>query len=504
MAGTRTADLRFGAPVGALVSRILHVCGEVLPMRLRSVLPLAASVVLLAPLAASAGAAKAPAFPEEAGTQGTPAAGTGVDLTPVSNWSYRGGTDLEFATIKGRDYAVAPSETVSGGVGGLRLFDLTANPAKPPLVGWLPCDVTQNDVQVRGTTVFMGVDGGTAGEAGCFAQLGLEPALGVVAVDISDVRKPRAVGFVPIGLGAHNTTLHPSGNWLYVSDSELTPVLGEPAGRQLGRINVVDVRDVKKMKEVFTLPLPTGLSSHDIDFNAKGDRGYSAALTQTLILETSKPEAPSILTTILDPAINISHGADLTPDETHLYVTDEQAGAAANGVCNVGGVHVYDITNELLPVKTAFYAFSPLNSLGSTLTNEEGVLTCTAHVLDYGPTGKTFSNAGYAAGVRIVDITNRIGVPSELASFTPVDADTWSAKQYKDPTFLYANDLARGFDVYRYEEGKGAVDTRTAKQQQYGITRVGTTTFTDGAWCLDPSGALGREVFPAAAAAHHG
>ncbi len=456
-------------------------------MRLRSLLPLAAASVLLAPLVATAAPAPV-AFPEEAGTQGTPAAGSGVDLKPVSNWSYKGGTDLEFVTIKKRDYAVAPSETSSGGVGALRIFDLTANPAKPKLVGFLPCDVTQNDVQIRGTTVFMGVDGGTSGPAGCFEKLGIEPALGVLAVSLANPAKPTPVGFTPIKYGAHNTTLHPSGDYLYVSDSELTPKQGEPAGQMLGRINVVDVRNLKAMKEVFTLPLPTGLSSHDIDFNAKGDRAYSAALTETLILDTSDPAKPSIATTIVDPAVNISHGADLTPDETHLYVTDEQAGAAANGVCNVGGVHVYDLTTPV-PVKTAFYAFSPANSLTSTITGAS--LTCTAHVLDYGPTGTTFSNAGYAAGVRIIDITNRLGLPEELASFTPVDSDTWSAKQYKNPKYLYANDLNRGFDVFEYAEGSGAVDTRTPKQKQYGITRIGKTTFMDGAWCADPTGSLG-------------
>jgi DNA-binding beta-propeller fold protein YncE len=454
-------------------------------MRLRSLLPVAAAAVLIAPLAAVAAPAPA-ALPEEAGKQGTPAQGSGVDLTPVSNWSYKGGTDLEFATLKGRDYAIAPSEKVAGGVGALRIFDLTANPAKPKLVGFLECNVSQNDVQVHGTTVFMGVDYDEQ-DAECFRQAGAAPAPGVLSIDISNPRKPRAIGFIPIGLGAHNTTLHPSGKFLYVSDSELTPYEDEPTGAQLGRINVVDVSNPKKMKEVFKLGLPSGLSSHDVDFNAKGDRAYSAAITQTLILDTTDPAKPSIATTILDPAVNISHGADLSPDETHLYVTDEQAGAAANGVCNVGGVHVYDLTKPV-PVKTGFYAFSPADSLTSTLNNKN--LTCTAHVLDFGPTGKTFSNAGYAAGVRVVDIANRIGKPADLATFTPVDADTWSAKQYKNPKYLYANDLARGFDVYEYAEGKGVVDTRSAKQIQYGITRVGDTTFLNGAWCADAKGAL--------------
>jgi hypothetical protein len=453
-------------------------------MRLRSLLPPVLAAVLAVPLAAhAAGGSPGPTLPAAAGVTGPIAQGTGIDLRPVAHLAYKGGTDLEFVTIRGRDFAVVPSEKAHGGTGFLRMIDIT-NPSKPVLAGALPCNVTQNDVQVRGTTVFMGVDGGVADDV-CFEQAGVRPGLGVLAVDIADPTRPRAVGFVPIKYGAHNTSLHPSGSYLYVSDSELTPKSADAPGSQLGRINVIDVRNLKKMKEVFTLPLPTGLSSHDISFNRKGTRGYSAAITQTLILDTTDAARPSIKTTILDPAINISHGADITPDEQHILVTDEQGGAAANGVCNVGGVHVYDITNELVPVKVGYYAFNPANSL--TATTNSDVLTCTAHVLDYGPTGKTFSNAGYAAGVRIVDSSSLIGVPKELASFTAVDADTWSAKQYKSKRFLFANDLARGFDVFEYVPGLGAVDTRSATQQRFGVHRVGTTTFMDGAWCAEPT-----------------
>ena len=465
-------------------------------MRLRPALPLLLAAAVASPFAAHA--APAPSAPLT--VESELARGTGTNLKPVANIKYAGGTDLEFVTLKvagrSRDFAVVPSESTGDGKGALRMVDIT-DPRRPRLTGQLPCNVTQNDVQVlqrRGRAyVFMGVDGGVKDDR-CFSQIGTKPALGVLAVDVTDPARPRSVGFAPIRYGAHNTTLHPSGDYLYVSDSELTPKAGDAVGSQLGRINVVDIRDLRRMRETFTLPLPTGLSSHDISFNKKGTRGYSAAITQTLILDTTKAGRPAIKTTIVDPAVNISHGADITPDEKHLYVTDEQAGAAANGVCNVGGVHIYDISNEALPVKTGYYAFNPANSLTATVQNEQGVLTCTAHVLDYGPTGKTFSNAGYAAGVRIVETSTRTGVPSELASFTPVDADTWSAKQYKDPRFLFANDLSRGFDVYEYDPRLGAVDTRTAVQKQYDVRRVGRTTLFGGAWCADPRGvlALGR------------
>ena len=100
-------------------------------------------------------------------------------------------------------------------------------------------------------------------------------------------------------------------------------------------------------------------------------------------------------------------------------------------------------------MKTGFYAVNPQNSL--TATTNSNVLTYTAHVLDYGPTGKTFSNAGS----------------------------------------LYANDLHRGFDVYGYTPGGGTIDTRTAMQIRYDVRREGLTTFVNGAWCANPSGNAG-------------
>ncbi|HVE63804.1 MAG TPA: hypothetical protein VNB94_08395 [Mycobacteriales bacterium] len=422
-------------------------------MRLRAALAAVSCLIAVSPLTASAGPAAAPAS--------EPAKGVGRNLVPVANVPYKGGTDIEFATVKGRDYAIAPSEGAHGGTGALHIIDIS-KPEKPVEVGTLPCNVTQNDVQVRGTMVLMGVDGGVKSDA-CFEQIGVKPALGMLVISIANPRKPKTLGFIPIKYGVHNQTWHPGGRYVYISDSELTPKQGEPAGQMTGRINVVDLINPKAPREVFVLGLPTGISAHDVTFNAKGDRAYVAGLTESLILDTEDPARPTIQTTIVDPAVNISHGADPTPDEKYLLVTDEQAGAAANGVCNAGGVHIYDITLPI-PVKVGFYPFNPTNS--ATATTNSRVLTCTAHVLDYSPDGSTFSNAGYAAGVRIVSTKSLVGSPTELAYFTANDANTWSAKTYKNPKYLFANDLNRGLDVFRYDATAGAVDTRTPAQKR--------------------------------------
>jgi hypothetical protein len=333
----------------------------------------------------------------------------------------------------------------------------------------------------------MGIDSNPPDDA-CFQQAKAEPAQGLFVISIKNPTKPTAIGFVPVPLGVHNSTWHPGGRYVYVSDSELTPHEGEPRLAKTGRIQVIDLIDPKHPVQVSLLELPLGLSSHDVTFNKKGDRAYSAAITQTVILDTTNPATPRIISEIIDPSINISHGADPTADGRYLLVTDDQAGAAGNGVCNVGGVHIFDIRVELAPVKVGFYPFNPANSL--TATQNSGNLTCTAHVLDYSSDGTFFTNAGYAAGVRMVDATNLLGVPTELGSFTALNADTWSAKTYKKKNYLFSNDMVRGFDVFKYEPGAGVIDTRLDKS----AIRFGGTTLKAGQFCFSKDVALNQRL----------
>lgn len=409
------------------------------------------------------------------------AKGVGRDMVPVAHIAYASGTDLEFATVKGHDYAIAPSQ---GNTGGLRVINID-KPERPKVTGFLSCPVSQNDVQVRGTLVIMGIDGGAQSadsDAPCFKQIGEEARTGLMVISIANPAKPRAIGFLAMKHGVHNATWHPGGRYVYVSDSELTPEMSVPFG---GRIQIVDIGNPRKPREMSTfLLVGDRMSTHDITFNKKGNRAYVAALQETYILDTSAPAEPKEIARIEDASINISHGADPTPDGKYLLVTDEQAGALANGVCNVGGVHVFDIaTNEKVPVKVGFYFLDPVNSVTAT-TNSRN-LTCTAHVLDYSADGKTWTNGNYAAGVRIVSAKDLIGRPTELAYFTASDANTWAAKTYKNPRYVFANDLKRGFDVFKWVPGKGTVDTRTPGER---ITFRSATTFSQGTYCFNAVG----------------
>ena len=397
-----------------------------------------------------------------------------------------GGTDIEFATIpvkigddeqgnpvyEDREFALAGTYR-----NGLQIIDIT-NPSQPTLASIYDCVVQQGDVQVftrgdRTYATFTMDDGYSAGTtSSCFKDA---RALGVLSnatgnygtfiADITDPYDPVTVSFVPEPRGSHNATIAPGGEYMYNSNSDLL--------NPVGNIEVFDIRNFSQPTKVATLLLGSGLSSHDITFNASGTRAYSAAVTHTLVLDTTNLADPQIIARIVDPAVNIHHQSDpvtLTDEttgleRTFLVVTDEIAGAAGNQVCPGGGLHVYDITGplEAAPVKVGFWN---IPSVRSTTSGTPG--TCTSHVLRLHPEEKIMTIAWYNAGVRVVDISGLIGVSAgavetvgnvgvgmkEIGYHYFSDSKTWSAKTNKiedDGSFyLYGNDLTRGLDVYRF------------------------------------------------------
>ncbi|HEU0132361.1 MAG TPA: hypothetical protein VFQ85_15360 [Mycobacteriales bacterium] len=412
----------------------------------------------------------------------TPATGTAVpparvsassNMKPVAHLQWRGGTDLELARIKGRRYVVAGAQnnynpTTSP---GLRVVDVT-NPAKPKVTGFLPCNTSQNDIQVQGTRAFLAVDFNAKldvdGRKDCWTQLGgIAPKTGVVVVELADPAHPRAVGFLPLATGAHNTTVHPTKPILYISESES---LSPDAYTTLQPVYVVDVANPRKPRLLSTFTLGPGDSPHDITFNAKGTRAFVAAGFGgvTVILDTTKPTEPTILGRVADPAINFAHQADPTPDGKYLLVTDEFVGAEGNLSCPGGGIHVWDISNPAVPVKVGAYfipeAFATTdpgprpNVVGVGPT----VYRCTAHVMRLAPDGKTLVMGWYSQGIQVLDISGLSGVSAgangqaagtgikRLANWGVADSDTWSAK-IDDRGYVYTGDTARGMDVVKYD-----------------------------------------------------
>jgi hypothetical protein len=402
--------------------------------------------------------------------------GAGSHMSPVANLQYDGtgeaqsGSDIEFLKIGTREFALAGTLRK-----GMQIVDIT-DPTTPRLAAVYDCDISQGDIQVwrQGRRVLASytADGtfGTAGAASrCAHDLGLgSGAAGTVIVDLTRPTRPETVSFVPVPRGSHNMTIHPSGDYLYNSNSDLitstTPT-----------ITIYDVSNPESPRHVQDFPLPfvptsLGSESHDVTFNESGTRAYSAALSQTLVLDTTNPEDPEIAGEIVDPAINVSHQSDpvtLTrPDGTEreiLVVTDERAGAAGSAECPGGGLHVYDITgaNEQDPQKLGTW-FIPV------IQPQDGT-TCTSHVLRIYPEQQMLTIAWYGQGVRVLDISGlatATGSPTtvavgdgvgmrEVGHYVFPDSDTWSFKTNRiaaDGSFYgYGNDLTRGFDVYRFD-----------------------------------------------------
>jgi hypothetical protein len=394
------------------------------------------------------------------------------------------GTDIEFGKIRGHKYAFAGSY-----MNGLQIVDITI-PRKSHIAAVYDCGVTQGDVQVfrqadlpGRTFVTYTSDTEGDGTSTCYREAAAKGFSvtqedgtgknGTFIVDVTNPRKPKTVSFVEVEQGSHNQTVHPSGNFLYNSNSDLITSL-TPA------IEIYDISDPAAPKAAGELPLPTrpglGTESHDISFNKSGTRAYSAALSQGVIIDTTDPAKPSIITSFLDPSINVWHQAEqfnLTDENgekhTYLIVEDEVAGAIGTAQCPNGGVHVFDITgeNEQNPVKVGYWN---IDDVGPTADPQN---SCTAHVFDIHEKAKVMTIAYYNGGVRVVDIAGLTGISlgetsvsgtgmKELGFYRTDNADSWSAKtpwvNPENRTFhLYGNDMNRGLDIYRFNASKKPV-----------------------------------------------
>ena len=387
-----------------------------------------------------------------------------------------GGTDIEFVEIAGSEYALAGTYR-----NGLQIVDIS-EPTEAVVAAVYDCGITQGDMQVfeRAGRTYATYTSDTYGDgtSPCYqeaAALGFNVKKangsgrnGTFIVDLTDPLKPTTVSFVEVPQGSHNQTVHPSGDFLYNSNSDLITTAGTQA------IEIYDIRDFANPVLVTELSLPLrpglGTESHDITFKADGTRAYSAALSQTVIINTENPAEPSIVSSFVDPAINVEHQADpvsLTDPESgetrdFLIVEDEYAGAAGGPHCPSGGVHVYDITGDLErnPSKVGYWNIDDMR-----VTSPTG--RCTAHVFDVQEDEGIMTIAFYNGGVRVVDLAGLVGYSLgdtalvgdpmvEIAHYYFDNSDTWAAKTPKihpvtGDFYLYSNDQNRGLDIFKFE-----------------------------------------------------
>ena len=388
----------------------------------------------------------------------------------------QGGTDVEFTTIDGRDYAIAGTYR-----NGLQIIDIT-DPEAPALVTTYDCQVLQGDVQLftrqvedrLGETTTRhfatyAVEGGGSNtrDSACFSDIGMGAANGTLFIDITDPANPVSVGMAEIAGGTHNQSVHPGGEYMYNSNS----------GGCGGCIEVIDIRDLANPVEVTRIESTSlkGEDSHDITFSADGTRAYSAAIDVTMIIDTTDPAEPEVISSIVDPAVTLHHQSDPVTigDRTFVVINDELAGAAGNQVCPGGGLHVWEVTGDLEPDPQKVGAFftPEITVADGSPTGTGGLVTCTSHVFRIDEAQQKLVIGWFGAGVHVIDLSGladatvaaSAGVAAEsigtglreVGFFRFPDSDTWSAKVMRweedGSAYIFADDQTRGFDVYRYD-----------------------------------------------------
>jgi hypothetical protein len=297
------------------------------------------------------------------------------------------GTDVEFQSRMAadglHDYAFV------GTMGaGLRIFDIT-DPAHPALAGAYTDPGWQNDVQVRGDIAVIGFD--PVGGVNPSASACLQSRTATGGVDIVSLNYDPATATFQTSLldcvannpgGAHNSTLHPGGQWLAFSNPrtegsvDVVDLLGAPALRyRIVQANTLQVASVCPTGASFTCisnGRPGNWSPHDIHFSRDGSTMYVAAVgDDTVIVDVSRVLEGQVSTigvvpndfdrdgSLDDDEIEISHQSDVSADGKILVITDERGGGLNNTNCNaehagvIGGMH--------------FWALSPVSGLPGTL-----------------------------------------------------------------------------------------------------------------------------------------
>ena len=375
-----------------------------------------------------------------------------------------------------RTYSFAGSYT-----NGLHIYDVS-DPTNPELVTHYDCAISQGDVQVferkdlggRWFVTYTSDGGADNLDSACVLEAdkaGFDASgkngSGTYIIEVTNPAEPKTVAFVHYAKGSHNMTVHPSGKYLYNSNSDLVtdPTPG---------IEYTDITDITKPKElgVFDIvPLPgLGSNAHDIWFNADGSRAYVAAVTSTIILDTSDPANPSQISRIPNE-YNVSHQAETLEAEipglgkrTVLIVADEFAGATGTNQCPNGGLHVYDVSPdvEALPVRLGYFNITMAGPTDVELGR------CTAHVFQLHRSENLMLIGWYNAGFRVLNVAELAGVSfgaqgtgiKDVGFGRWAQGEAWAAKtpraSAKEPFTVYTNDTIRGFDAWQVDPSKPA------------------------------------------------
>ena len=423
------------------------------------------------------------------------------NLTHLANVCGFVGTDLEFQSRRAADGSTHDYVFVGTMGAGLRIFDIS-DPAHPVMAGRYTDPGWQNDVQVRGDTAVVSFDPFVVGPhvSECLRakqptairhggsdiiRLTFDPATATFTTALVDCYLVQTTNN-----GAHNATLHPSGEWLAIDTT------------QTG-VEVVDLRSTP-LTMVRKIPASVTGSAHDTSFSADGNTMYAASTGHgTYLVDVSRifdrdATTISVIPNTTEPGgrdnphnLTVSHQADVSSDGRVLVFTDENGGGLSNTDCNtdsngaIGGMHFWNVSTPSAPTRLGTWVYpnpglvvDPLEpALANTGRRTERA--CTIHVFRNGGNGSVGPgpiqggfdgvsslpatqavSAHYGAGVWWIDFSLAPSAADGIAESQFTDwgntrgwnvmpgAETWSAKEYKG--YIYAGDMTRGLDVFAF------------------------------------------------------
>jgi hypothetical protein len=258
---------------------------------------------------------------------------------------------------------------------------------------------------------------------------------------------------------------------------------------------------------------------HDVFFTKDSSRIYVAAINSTWIVDVGRVLSGQVTPVAVIPNetepggasnvhnVTISHQADTTADGKILIVSDERGGGLSETGCNegpggvIGGLHFFALAelkgvpqskgaSPSNPKKLGDYftpnpqmTYDPLQPLLDSTPRLERA--CTIHVFRLGGNGsvspgpiqsgfdgvatlgpRELTSAHYGAGTWHLDISGPASSTDGIAEdphttwgntlgwIVMPGADTWASKQYKG--YVYATDMVRGFDVFKFATCSGA------------------------------------------------
>ncbi len=374
------------------------------------------------------------------------------------------GTDLEFFTtdVPKRDYATGELLDAAGNPlpdgaapvmetrdfsimgsygGGAWVFDIT-DPENVQFVRNIPCNQTQNDVQIKQFgdrwVLALARDGGSNP---CVSPQKGSGGAGIAVFDVTDPYAFKGMYSFRVASGAHNFTFHPTKPYGWMSPGDIT---GLSATGYRAVIPIIDFTNVDAPVLAATIDLVEG-SPHDITFSADGLRAFVANENHYRIYDTTDPKAP-VLISVTPNNGTYAHGFDPTPDRKIAVGTNESLAlggffASGSTVCPGEGLTFYSIEGdrEKTPVPQGEF-------LASVQGRGPDDRACTGHVGKIA--NKSLVTGWYVGGVRVVDFSNPMQ-PVEAGIAVMPGAEVWSAKWHKGP-YVFAADMRRGFDVFKW------------------------------------------------------